>query len=337
MFESYLFLPKKVKQNIADQKLDKTIGAILLNKQVRATLHWTEVTEFLDPSLIPSHLKVLVENTYLGNPTNFYYVLEFLTRNQLYLGFPMLHKELEMHKEVHSGQEVFALANIVRSTCGSSHELYLKMPKVVKEVLGGPVILQNVDNLGYIMANESITMCKSRDECYERSKSQIFIERIPQTVTVEDLRQNSSAHWQLVGPTNVTKLSQGFFIKNDDLFFIFKQSPASAFLRVNTTFLPYYARDMHAQFLPALIPNTDPEMTNQIRIGVRGRMFKNIEYIFSDDFPKKTTKVSVSRRAIFMGEMKGFRWEVTPLNGASVIDNTLPGGKINEKCNFPLE
>lgn len=323
----------QVKRNIADQKLDKAIASVLLNKQEKASLYWREVVSYLDTTLLHQYLKTLVENTYLGNASNFYYVLDFLVNNELYMGFPMLYKELEQHGELQSGQEIFALATKIKSICGSDNEIYNHMPKVVRDILGGPVILKNIENMGYVMADEDNFPCENRSLCYGNNKAQVFVYHLPLTTTVDDLKSTPRAQWQFVGPENITELSLGFYMKNmdKDLFFVFAQRPASAFLKEDTTLKPYYAQDMQTQFLPALVPNGHAE-ENLIRIGVREKFFKKISYFRGPEFPKKSMRADFSRLPIFKNEVEGFVWEVIPVSDA--IDNTIEGAEMNEKCKF---
>ncbi len=306
-----------------------------MNKQDKATMYWSEVVTYLDPSLLNDNLKSLIENTYLGSSQNFYFVLDFLLKNDLYMGLPMLLKELEDHGELQGGQEVFVLAHLVKSLCGVSNEFYNKFPKVIREVLAGPVILKNVDNNGYILANENL--CKLPTCNNENSTAQIYVKLLPSTTTVDDLKNTLSAQWQFSGPENITELSEGFYIKNmdHDLFFIFSQRPPQGFLKSNSSLMYNNSGDKHAQFLPALVPNTGPD-ENIMRIGVRERFFKKVSYFYSREFSKKVTQFDMSRLQMFRNEVKTFVWEVIPVNDRDLMDNAIEGGEINEKCKFTM-
>lgn len=301
-----------------------------MNKQDKATMYWREVVTYLDPLLLNENLKSLIENAYLGSSQNFYFVLDFLLKNDLYMGFPMLLKELEEHGELQRGQEIFVLAHLVKSLCGISNEFYNKIPKVVREILAGPVILKNVDNNGYILADKEL--CQ-RPICINNPSSNVYVELLPSTTTIDDLKNNSKAQWQFSGPENFTELSEGFYIKNmhHDSFFIFNQRPPQGFLRSNSS---YNSGDMHAQFRPALVPNAGSD-ENIMRIGVQERFFKKISYFNSREFSKKVKRFDMSRLPIFQNDVKTFVWEVTPVNG-DLMDNAIEGGEINEKCKFTM-
>jgi len=300
-------------------------------------MYWDEVVKFLEPSLLNHHLKVLIESTYIGNSINFYYVLDFLQRNQLYMGYPMLLQELENHHELHSGPEIFALAYQIKTNCGISNELYNKIPNVVKNVLAGPVLLKNVDNNGYILAAENWTNCTSRETCFGSPRAQVFVNRLNRT-TMEEIQTEKRAMWQFMALENITYLSEGFYMinKENDLYFVLKQRPTAAVLRDNITFEPYYAKDMHAQFLPTLVPNASPE-ENFLRIGVREKFFRRVEYFFSGEF-KKVDKLDFSRRHIFQNDVKGYVWEVIPVQQENEdgLTNAIESGRHNDKCNFAM-
>ncbi|CAL8107325.1 unnamed protein product [Orchesella dallaii] len=327
-------LERTVKLNIASQKLDKAIGYLLLNKQEKASMYWTSVVQFAEPSHLNQYLKTLIESSYIGSSTNFYYVLDFLQRNQLYMGYPILLQELENYHELHSGSEIFALAHQIQRSCGSNNELYNRIPKVVKDILNGPVILKNVDNMGYIMAAENWTDCTSRDTCFGSPRSQVFVFRL-RTEEMEEVQNERRALWQFMAPENITELSQGFYLKNkeNDLNFVFKQRPTAAFLRNNLTFEPYYAKDMQSQFLPTLVPNASPE-ENLLRIGIREKFFGRVEYFFSGEFGK-VRKLDFSRRSIFQNDVKGYVWEVIPVREENE-NNAIESGRLDERCNFTI-
>ncbi|ODN02659.1 hypothetical protein Ocin01_04028 [Orchesella cincta] len=328
-------LETTVKRNIAGQKLDKAIGYILLNEQEKASMYWADVVKFLEPSLLNQYLKTLIESTYIGNSINFYYVLDFLQRNQLYMGYRLLLQELEHYHEIHSGPEIFAVAHQIKTACGTSNELYSIIPKVVQNILAGPVIFKNVDNMGYIMAGENLTQCNSRETCYGSPRSQVFVYRL--RTTKEEIQNEKRALWQFMAPENISELSEGFYMMNKehDLYFVFKQrpGPAASILRNNITFDSYYARDMHAQFLPTLIPNATPE-ENFLRIGVRERFRGKVEYFYSAQF-KKVDKLDFSRRPMHQNEMNGFVWEVIPVPGEN-DNNAIESGRVDDNCKFTV-
>lgn len=304
-----------------------------MNNQDKATMYWREITTFIDPSLLNENLKSLIENTYLGSSENFYFVLDFLLKNDLYIGFPMLLKELEDHGELQRGQEVFVLAHVVKSLCGVSNEFYTKLPKVIREVLAGPVILKNVDNNGYMLADKRLC---SKEICLKNPSSQVHVDLLPSTTTTDDLKNNSLAQWQFSGPENFTALSEGFYIKNmhHDQFFIFNQRPPQGYLRSSSSLMSYNSGDKHAQFLPALVPNAGPD-ENIMRIGVRERFSKSISYFYSREFSNKVKSYDMGRLPMFRDEVKTFVWEVIPVNG-DLMDNAIEGGEINEKCKFTM-
>lgn len=322
-----------MKRNIADQKLDKTTADILLNNQDKASMHWGELTQFVDPSLQSAYLRTVIESTYMGNNENFYKVLDFLTRNELYEGYPILYKDIEMNRELHSGQEIFALAYMIKSLCGTNNELYLRSPKVVREILESPVILKNVENGGYIIASE--VECKTTNNythCPSPHRFKPVIMRLQES-EIENLANNPSAQWQFFGPSpsNVTELVSGFYIKNQNLFFVFHQRPPTASLRQNiTAFGTEYGMDLHDQFEPALIPNSESD-SNLIRIGVRQRRTNTIEYFRGGEWVKRSNTLDLSRIPVYKDEVKGFEWEVTPVNNDRT-SNVIQGTEVNEKC-----
>jgi len=330
-------LETTVKLNIAGQKLDKAIGHLLLNKQEKAAMYWADVVKFSEPSHLNQYLKTLIESTYIGSSTNFYYILDFLQRNQLYMGYPMLLKELENHHELHSGPEIFALAHQIKMKCGINNELYNRIPKVVKDILAGPVTFKNVDNMGYIMAAENWTECTSRESCFGSPRSQVFVFRL-RAPEMEEAQNERRALWEFIAPENITLLSKGFYLKNKEngLNFVFKQRPTAAFLRNNITFDSYYAQDMQSQFLPTLVPNASPD-ENLLRIGIREKFFGRVEYFYTGDFGK-VSKLDFSRRAIFQNDVKGFVWEVNPVpeENDNNNNNAIESGRLDEKCNFTI-
>jgi len=328
--------------NIGDQYADKTIQHIQSNSQDQASKFWIELLNHAQQSNRTEELlSTVIIKSYEGKRENFYPILEFILRNKISTGFPLLYAELDTHGHLFGGQEVFVFAYYLKETCGTFSQLYESLPEVVRQSVSSPVMFKNQDNMGYMIATPLGTPCTDKTSCFGHPKPEVFIHKLTASAIAE-LPQNTRSHWELVPPVimgmkngfNGTRMSWGFHLKNvaSDKYLIVRTRLTSFFLRENVTFDSYYSGDLQCQFIPTLVKGQN----GKIMMGLKEKYLKKTEYFFASKFVKRDVKISLEKRNGY--ENEGKVWEVIAVPRQEI--NDMEGNSVttengnNSKCQF---
>jgi len=314
-----------VKQNIAEQNVEKVIKALHEENEDDAEKFWnTTVDHSITDKHMEDHLKTIVYTTYKKSPSSFYSILKFLANKQLYNGYMHLHSILVEQNHVYNSEKLFRLANQILTDCGHDTQLYQRFPYVLKSVFSGNFILQNSDNNGYLIAEDYIP-CDTAADCFGTPRENVFLFKVYRDQIPTRVLENTRAHWKIV-PSDLD--SHGFYLKNvaHDSYTVARVHMSGYFLRRdNITFPKYFDKDLQTLFEMELFEGND----DSIRIALMEKRTPRKSYMYGPDF-NKDTKISVQRRGGFM--KKGLEWKVIPVTIQSMEESK--NMNKNMKCPF---